>query len=248
MFAMKPLRVALLVTAGCWFAMPFAAAEQPRTFTVYNGQPLHGELVGINGEYVTLKLDSGATGIFRASEFCAADLDYFKKHGLAIDLQSEPPELVARRGQLAAALKRAETPLLSDYLRNLKELKLDYGNAGNVTAAFAVDAEIARVKQELHNANNPNARLASAGRELKILSSRYMDLEKQRSVDTTPILRKALETGFPRITLNTRVGAGGQDPAYLAKKQTVIIYEIDGQRKEKTFPEAYDLNFRRDLE
>jgi hypothetical protein len=67
-------------------------------------------------------------------------------------------------------------------------------------------------------------------------------------VDTTPILRNALETGSNRLRLNTREGAAGKDPAYLAKKQTVIFYEINGQRKEKAFPEAYTLNFHRDLE
>ena len=66
-------------------------------------------------------------------------------------------------------------------------------------------------------------------------------------MDTTATVKKAFESGAPRIQLNTREGAEGKDPAYNQKKETLVTYTSDGEKKEIVIPEARTLDFKKDL-
>jgi hypothetical protein len=82
---------------------------------------------------------------------------------------------------------------------------------------------------------------------LVIVSASYGSAATHHSIDTTRILRKALRSGAATIKLNTAEGAGGVDPARTKPKETTIVYTVNGERKQKTFPESKVLNFKEDL-
>ena len=67
-------------------------------------------------------------------------------------------------------------------------------------------------------------------------------------MDITEHLRKVYESGEASLKLTTRGAAEGRDPDRLARKQTVITYEIHGKVKTKTFEETSNLNFKKDLQ
>lgn len=50
------------------------------------------------------------------------------------------------------------------------------------------------------------------------------------------------------MTLEVHGAAKGADPAPGTSKETLITYTVNGQRKEKTFPDGHKLNFTKDLE
>lgn len=61
----------------------------------------------------------------------------------------EPPELVARRTEYQAELKRVITPALTVYRRNLQALKDQFTRESKFGAALAVDNELQKISQEL---------------------------------------------------------------------------------------------------
>ena len=55
---------------------------ETRAFTDTSGRTIRGELVGTNGDFVTIKREDGQNFTVKASNFSPADIDYFKEHGL----------------------------------------------------------------------------------------------------------------------------------------------------------------------
>lgn len=60
----------------------------------------------------------------------------------------EPPELIARRTEYQAELKRAITPALTVYRRNLQALKDQFTRESKFEAALTVDNELQKVSRE----------------------------------------------------------------------------------------------------
>jgi len=89
---------------------------------------------------------------------------------------------------------------------------------------------------------------SSAAARLKILSAKYGDPAMRHSADITTNLRRALESGVNSIILSNVEAAGGMDPALNIRKETVITYTVNGERKQKIFPEDYTLSFKDDLQ
>jgi len=104
------------------------------------------------------------------------------------------------------------------------------------------------VQKELEAATNAATRNNTAALQMTILSAQYGDHDKRKTANVTEKLRKAMRDGQTTITLNTTDAASGSDPAPFTKKETVITYTINGQRKQKTFSEGHNLNFKDDLQ
>jgi hypothetical protein len=159
----------------------------------------------------------------------------------------DPPELVTMREEHLRSMQRVAIPILTAYARQLESQKSIYTRQGKLDAALAVDNELKEVSKQLQAANNAAAR-TGATMQLTILSASYGSPTKKRFTDTTKNLRKVFESGTPTIKLNTDEGAAGVDPAPFTPKETTITYTINGQRKQKTFPEGYKLTFKDDLQ
>ena len=67
-------------------------------------------------------------------------------------------------------------------------------------------------------------------------------------MDITKRLQDALASRETAVTLEVHGAAKGADPAPGTSKETLITYTVNGQRKEKTFPDGHKLNFTKDLE
>src|SRR6478735_2593707 len=52
---------------------------EAREFTDIAGRTIHGELVSVSGDQVTIKRDDGVAFTVRALNFSKADIEYFKK-------------------------------------------------------------------------------------------------------------------------------------------------------------------------
>ncbi len=160
---------------------------------------------------------------------------------LAAEEPAEPSELSVLREGWQRATRQATEPLNRKYRDALGAMKLRFTQAGKLEEALAVEREI----QALDEAAKGEEKLP---RKLTILSAIYRRQGSRGGVDTTRILREALERGDDRIVLNTRFGAGGEDPAPAAPKETVIVYSLRGEKKEKVFPENHALVFKEDLD
>jgi hypothetical protein len=156
----------------------------------------------------------------------------------------EPAELVTRRNEYLRAAQQAQIPVLTSYLRVLEGLSSQFTRDRKVEAALAVQTEMKDIKQRLETATNVITNPAKAV-QLVIVSATYGS--KTKVVDITKSIRKFLEAGQASVTLNTRDGAEGKDPAPFTAKETTIVYQIDGKRQKKTFPEGTVLNFASDL-
>jgi len=155
----------------------------------------------------------------------------------------DPPELNALRARHQAALWEVDAPVVSDYVKNLALLQDRFSKEGKPQSAVAVDNELNKVLADLHGASHPHHVPV-----VSILSATYREVaDHSHSVDTTGIVKKAFESGAPHIRLTTREGAEGKDPAYNQKKETLITYTCDGEKKEAVFPESATLTFRKDL-
>ena len=157
-----------------------------------------------------------------------------------------PPELATIREEHLRSMQRVAIPVLSAYARQLESQKSVFTRQGKLNAALAVDNELKEVTQQLQAANAASAR-TGATMQLTILSASYGSPAKKRVADITKNIRKALEAGTPTIKLTTADGAAGVDPAPFTLKETTITYTINGQRKQKTFPEGHKLNFKEEL-
>lgn len=153
----------------------------------------------------------------------------------------EPNELSTLRDGWQRATRQATEPIHRKYRDALDAMKLRFTKAGKLNEALVVDKEL----QEL--AKLMDAPLPPGSSKLTILSAVYREKGRRTGVDTTDILRRALEKGEEGIRLNTRFGADGKDPAPAALKETLVKYSFRGETKEAIFPENYDLKFRDDL-
>ena len=158
----------------------------------------------------------------------------------------DPPELATMREEHLRSIQRVAIPVLSAYARQLESQKSVFTRQGKLDAALAVDNELKEVTKQLQAANAASAR-TGATMQLTILSASYGSPAKKRVADITKNIRKVFESGTPTIKLNTDDGAAGVDPAPYTPKETTITYTINGQRKQKTFPEGRNLNFKEDL-
>jgi len=127
------------------------------------------------------------------------------------------------------------------YLEALGTMKLRFTKEGKLNEALAVDREIQKLGRV------PDAPPALGSSKLAIISATYGEKGTDKVIDTTDILRRALEKREDGVRLNTKFGADGKDPAPAAPKETTITYSIRGETKRKTFPENYDLKFKVDL-
>lgn len=160
---------------------------------------------------------------------------------------SESPALVSLREGHLRAMQRVSIPVLAEYVRQLESEKSALTRQGKLDQAQAVEAELGDAANQLRVAKEAVARPGAVLR-LTILSGRYGDFATERVVDITKTLREALAARSPGITLHRDGAAKGIDPAPLVAKQTSIVYSINGERKEKVFPEGHNLNFKSDLQ
>ena len=160
---------------------------------------------------------------------------------------TDPPELVAMRGEHLRSMQRVALPVLSAYARQLEAQKGLFSRQGKLEAAIAVDNELKEVAKQLQAANVATAG-SGAAMQLAIISAMYGHAPSKRFMDVSRNLRKAMESGATSIKLNDDEAGGKKDPAPYAPKDTTITYTINGQRKQKTFPEGYNLNFKEDLQ
>jgi hypothetical protein len=151
----------------------------------------------------------------------------------------ETPEMKLLREQWRQAVEKAVAPINSRYHKELNALKLRYTREGKLAEAVAVEAEIKELERGPAIAGAPEP-----SRKLEIVSAKYGNEASNRFVDTTDVIRRALEAGQDGIKLNTRYGSDGKDPAAAAAKVTIITYSIRGEVKTVTFPENFDLIFK----
>jgi hypothetical protein len=159
----------------------------------------------------------------------------------------EPAELVQKREELMRNLQRASIPIYEAYLKSLEPLRAQFTRDGKVDAVNALQVEIKRAQDELDKATRAAARGNTVSLAFTILSATYGSHEKHRTVETTEMLRRALREGKATLKLDNSLCEGGKDPAPFVPKATTVTYTIDGQRKQKTFKEGYELNFDTDL-
>jgi hypothetical protein len=170
--------------------------------------------------------------------------------------KAEPPEVVAGRIEYQGALHSAVAHAQANYIRSLQVTKEQMLRAENHESAAAVEKEIHAV---ITAAKSTPTALAATTTEkktksptgipgLEILFVQYRTLDKTKLVDVTSHIREVIASGAQTLHLTTRLGAGGKDPAMVEKKEMVFVYSRDGQNREKAFPEAYQMNFKRDLD
>ncbi len=80
---------------------------------------------------------------------------------------------------------------------------------------------------------------------IKILSATYRAADNAGSFDATRLVRKLERTGS--FQLNVGNIAMGADPAYGHPKELRMIYEVDGKKTSRTFPEKTDVRFPDDF-
>lgn len=154
----------------------------------------------------------------------------------------EPTELRTLRESWQRAVRQATEPLNRRYVESLEAMKRQFTRDGKLKEALAIDTEINKLKTAEEAAEESNSS------KLQIVSAFYGEVGGTRKVETTAILKEAMENREEGIVLNTKFGAAGQDPASAAPKETTITYQRRGEKKTKTFPEGYRLNFRDDLD
>lgn len=157
------------------------------------------------------------------------------------DHASEPVELQSLREGWQRAIRQATDPVNRRYRESLEIMRIRFTREGKLDEALAVVAEIKKLEAPPKESEPP------ASNKLQILSAFYGEVGGTRKIETTAILRRALENREDGIRLNTKLGAEGHDPAVAAPKETTITYQFRGETKTKTFPESYDLKFRDDL-
>lgn len=159
----------------------------------------------------------------------------------------DPPELAAMRQEHLRAMQRVSIPALSAYARQLDAQKAAFSRQGKLEAAIAVDNELKEITKQLQAANGAVAQ-TGASLQLTIVQAMYGHAPSKRFLNITTNLRKAMDSGAASIKLNDDEAGGKKDPAPYAPKDTTITYTINGERKQKTFPEGYNLNFKEDLQ
>lgn len=158
---------------------------------------------------------------------------------------AEPPELIARRADHLRAISRVQIPALTSYIRTLEPLKQQFSREGKADAAVAVDAEIKSIQDQLNAAQAAINITTAAPVQLQIESATYGHQPSKRVADVTAAIRSAVDSGAASIVIaNKDLGLQGADPAPGAHKTSVVIYRVNGKRKEKILDENATLNLR----
>jgi hypothetical protein len=157
----------------------------------------------------------------------------------------DPSELIAQRAEYMRAAARASVGPLTAYLRVLEPLRQQYAREGRTDAAVAVQNEMKSIQMQLDAAQANSNLSTSAPVQLYIESVSYGHQQTKRVADATTAVRSALEAGSPSIVIATKdLGLQGADPAPGAHKTAVIVYTINGRKKEKIVDENTPLNFK----
>jgi len=159
----------------------------------------------------------------------------------------EPPELVAKRNEHEAAVKQATAPITAHYEKMLRDLKDAYLKEGNADAAKAVTAEILTLASGAKDATDRLSGIKKTINGVGIVSATYRDVKRKHTFDITVRVRQLFESGAESLMMNTQEAAGGKDPSLGRAKETLLVYTVDGERKELIIPEGRVLNFKEDL-
>jgi len=157
----------------------------------------------------------------------------------------------AEIAKLDAQQEAKKATLLPSYLALLKKLEIELTQSGRIDAAKEVMDYRESLAATAPAATRPAATRPESALEaampVTITSATYADPSGRHKQDITKHIRQVYKAGLPTMILDTRDGAEGKDPSPGVQKQTTIIFTIRGQTKTKTFPEGYQLNFKKDL-
>ena len=130
------------------------AENEMRVFTDTSGRTIQGQLVTVKDDRVTIKGKDGGTVTLPANNFCSADIEYFKQHGLgspapapALSPSSnggwnEPAEFTAARERYKQMYEAAWAPLKQRYLQYLEQLRRTAATRGDVRTTTVLQAEM----------------------------------------------------------------------------------------------------------
>lgn len=149
----------------------------------------------------------------------------------------DPPALIALRGDHARLMRQAHGRVLEEYAGSLALLKQEYARGNKLAQAIELVAEIKGVIDQIE----------SMSRQVVLVSATYGLHSENRVHDVTPRLKAAMAAHQTEILLDGNLRGELADPAPYKVKKTLVVYTVNRQRKEKTFPEDYRLNFARDL-
>jgi hypothetical protein len=159
---------------------------------------------------------------------------------------TEPPELIALRGELARTIARVQIAPLTNQLRALESLKQQFAREGKLDSALAVGTEAKSVQQQLDAAQAAADLTTAAPTQFKLESAFYGDPKTKRLRDVTAAVRSAIDSGTGTLTVDT-ADLGRPDPAPGTEKFLIVTFTINGQRREKTFKERTVVNFKQQL-
>jgi len=165
--------------------------------------------------------------------------------GVPSAVAADPPELLARRAEYLKASSRAQIQPLTDYLRNLEPLRQQLAREGRADAALTITKEMNSIQDQLAAAQAAADATTSAPVQLQIESATYGHQPTKRVADVTIAVRSAVESGNHSMTIaNKDLGLQGADPAPGAHKTALIVYTINGRRKQKIVDENTVLDFK----
>ena len=139
------------------------AQAEIRAFTDTMGRTLRGELVGVTGDFVTIKREAdGQSFTVKASGFSSADINYFKEHGMTATAVSLPS--VASAG---AGTPMGSAPLRLNVAVYPKKSERSRGNMVNdkiQKTNYKIEVKNSETQRSLEKAHGT---LISFGRVLK---------------------------------------------------------------------------------
>jgi hypothetical protein len=159
----------------------------------------------------------------------------------------DPPELVAKRNEHETAVKQATATITARYEQMLRDLKDAYLKEGNADAANAVAVEIHSLATGIKDATDRSSGIKKTVNGVGIISATYRDVKHKHTFDITLRVRQKFESGAESLIMNTREAADGKDPSVGRAKETLLIYTVDGERRQIIIPEGRVLNFKEDL-
>jgi hypothetical protein len=155
---------------------------ETRAFTDSMGRTLRGELVGVTGDFVTIKRESdGQNFTVKASGFSPIDIAYFKQHGLAstAGIEHQPSPAVP-----AAGVSTETASLRLDVVVNPKKVDRNRPGRGNYATieriTFKIDirnTERQRGLPKAHGTILSLARVLSAPDESQIVGREEFDFK-----------------------------------------------------------------------
>ena len=247
---------------------PWQAAFRREVSDAYTAEndKLRGQYVVALEAGVTKAIDAGdlnATIVWRNEQQRFAEASGIP----AQDDAADPPAVKQLRAAWRSQLPRIETDratrakaLLAKYDQVLAQAQAQLTKGARIEDALLVKAKrdevaaawttpaIAAAAENPRPATTPIASRSNPIRppQVTIVSAFYG--ARKRTVDITKHLRKVFESGAASIKLDTTDGAEGRDPAPFERKETTIIYLINGERKKKTFAEGQGLIFKEELQ